>query len=252
MENKTKKVILITGASSGIGKALAKLLISDGETVIGIARRKEELLKLNNEISPPLFQYFVCDVSDTKSVDNLVSDLINKKIEPDVVICAASISENDYDPVYNNSKFREIMEINFFGTMNIVNTFYPHFIKRKSGHFISLSSISAFKPSNKSISYGASKAAIAMAFRGLQLDSRNKNNNVDFSTIYLGPVNTQMWEGKKSFVVAEPDYIAKKIQKIIKYPKTTIYLPFLSTTLFRISLLIPDFLYVRLSKYLFK
>jgi len=252
MENKSKKIILITGASGGIGRALVKLLIEDGNIVIGVSRRHEELVKLSLKVPSTLFQYFVCDVSDTKSVNNLKDELLNKHIMPDVVICAAAISENDYEPTYNSQMIRETMEINFFGTSNFVESFYPLFINRKYGHFISISSISAFKPSIKSLSYGSSKAAISMLFRGLQIDSKNKNYQVDFSNIYLGPVDTQMWEGKKSFLVTSPDKIARNIRRVINHPKTSYFAPFLSTTLFRISLLIPDYIYVRLGKYLFK
>jgi NAD(P)-dependent dehydrogenase (short-subunit alcohol dehydrogenase family) len=225
----TQKIVLVTGASHGIGKAVCLELSNFGYKVVGIAR---------SHITDASFEYHVCDVSD----ENAVLEL-SKKIQPDIIICAAAINEPDNSP-YNHDAVRKTMEINFFGTMNFVNAFV------NAEHFISISSISAFKPNLQSVSYSASKAAIAMAFRGLA--ATNQKSSAQFSTIYLGPVNTAMWEGKKSWIVAEPEFIAQKIHKLILNPKAFIYTPFVSTALSRISLLIPDTLYTKISKFLFK
>jgi NAD(P)-dependent dehydrogenase (short-subunit alcohol dehydrogenase family) len=226
METQKQKVVLVTGASQGIGRAICIELMKAGYRVVGVAR---------SSIDAP-FAYQVCDVSDEKSVTELA-----QKISPDVIICAAAICE--VDNPYNHGLVRKTMDINFFGTMNFVNTF------KNTKHFIAISSLSAFKPNQRSISYSASKAAIAMAFRGLDM---NRHSDTRFSTVYLGPVNTAMWEGKKSWILAEPEDIAKKIVQLVERPRAVVYLPFISTTLSRLSLLIPDWLYARISKFLFK
>lgn len=226
MESQKTKVVLVTGASQGIGKMLCLELHKAGYKVVGVAR---------STIDAP-FEYMTCDVSSEKDVASL-----SQKISPDIIICAAAICETDNNP-YNPELVRKTMEINFFGTMNFVNTF------KNTKHFIAISSLSAFKPNQRSISYSASKAAVAMAFRGLDMNSTSTR----YSTIYLGPVNTPMWEGKKSWIVAEPEDIAKKIIRLMENPKPVTYMPFVSTTLSRLSLLIPDALYTRISKFLFK
>lgn len=229
--------ILITGVTGGIGKALAQELVKSEHTVIGVGRSADRLADLEKELSSSHFSSYTCDVSNEQSVAEL-----SRKIQPDVIVCAAAICEYDNDP-YDHDIVRETMEINFFGTMNFVKAFGT------AKHLIAISSIAAWKPNSRSVSYGASKAAIAMAFRGLAV---NTKSGVRFSTVYLGPVNTRMWEGKKSWMLAEPEKISEKLIQLIEYPKTVTYMPYVSTTLSRISLLMPDWLYARISTLLFK
>lgn len=243
-------IICVTGASSGIGRELSKQLVRDGHTVVGIARRKNLLDELGTELNSKNFHSYGADVSNTEELKGIFKDLSAKNILPDTVVCGASISEADTDPAYNSTIVRKMMEINFFGTANIVDTFLPEFLKRRHGHFISLSSIASARPNLRGITYPASKAAVGMFFRGLDLKYKPAGTN--FSTIYLGPVATTMWEGKQSFVVASPTEVALGIKRIILKPKTISYFPFLSTTLFRISRLIPDTIYAKLSSLLFK
>lgn len=245
----TQKTILVTGVSSGIGRALCLELLQKNYKVIGLARREDKLLEIKKDFGDN-FLPFVADVSNASRLREIREKLATINSLPEVVICNAAVFEQDTMPTFNLEKVRENIEINYFGVMNCVETFLPTFLEKKHGHFLVTSSISAFKPSGKGVGYGASKAAIGMSFRGL--DVRYKEEGVRFSTIYLGPVFTTMWEGKKSFVVAEPKTIAEKITKVLDKPKSVRYMPFLSTTLSRISLLIPDILYAKLSGIIFK
>ena len=249
MQKNKNKIICITGSSSGIGKALTLELLSQGCTVIGLARRKEKLIEIENETSDNLFVPYAIDVKNSQEIIELKNNLFEKNIIPDVIICAAGMHVYDTEP-YNSKLIRETMETNFFGSMNMVDAFLPVFLEREKGHFIVLSSIAASKPNLRGISYSASKAAISMAFRGLNL--KYSKLRINFSVVCLGPVETTMWEGKKSFLVTTPQHVSKKIIGLLNKPKTIIYVPFLSTTLSRISSLIPDDWYARLSSYLLK
>lgn len=241
MENNSDKKVLVTGASSGIGKTLVSELMSQGYKVIGLARRKN-LINANYS--------YECDVSNENDVKNVFFELKKQNIIPDTIICCAGIYEEDTTPLFDLSKVKKIIDINFFGTMNIVDTFLPNYLENKTGHFIVLSSIAAWKPSKRGISYSASKAAVAMAFRGLDLTYRD--SGVNFSTVYLGPVETEMWEGKKTIILTSTKAVAKKLIEITKNPKPVSYFPLISTTLSRMSSLIPDDWYAKLSSYLFK
>ncbi|HBD25114.1 MAG: hypothetical protein A2566_02235 [Candidatus Zambryskibacteria bacterium RIFOXYD1_FULL_40_13] len=241
--------ILITGASSGIGKSLVKKCIGNGNKVIGIARRRNELEKLKIELSSDRFEYYNADVADQNAIKKIRDDLEIENNIPDVIVCAAAMFEKDTHP-YDAELIKKTIEVNFFGTMNIVENFLDIFVKNGHGHFITLSSITSWRANIKGISYPASKAAIAIAFRGLNL--HYQKNNVHFSTIYLGPVETDMWEGRKSFMLTTPEKVAERIMVLINHPKSVSYIPFLSTTIARLLTLIPDELYAKLSSYLVK
>lgn len=242
--------ILITGASSGIGKSLSEYFVKEGSVVFGVARRKELLQEMKNKLPKDKFFFEVCNVENFSEVQKLKNKIEKVGFIPDVIILGAAISINDINPSFNRENFEKTFSVNLFGAMNFVEAFLPDFLKNNKGHFIALSSIAAFRPSYRGVSYPASKSALSLSFRSLDIIYRKKN--VYFSNIYLGPVETQMWEGKKSFLVASPEKVAKDIAKIIKTKKSSSFIPFFSTFLFRISRLVPDKIYSFISENIIK
>ncbi|MEK6906417.1 MAG: SDR family NAD(P)-dependent oxidoreductase [Nanoarchaeota archaeon] len=241
--------VCITGASLGIGKALTEYFIKKGDFVFGISRKEGNLKKLKVKLGNN-FTYQKCDVRNFDEVLHLKKKMDRLKFHPDVIICCAGIFKNDISPEFNINNYKETFNINLIGTINFIEVFLPDFLKKKNGQFIALSSINAFRPNLKSISYPASKAALSMTFRGFDLVYREKG--VYFSNIYLGPVDTSMWDGKKSFLVTDSKVIAKKIYKVTKTQKPVYFMPFFSTFLFRVSWLIPDKLYSYISEKIIK
>jgi len=242
--------ILITGASSGIGKSLAFYLVKSGHKVWGLARRGELLAKLKDELNSENFFYSVCDVSVHDNVLKIAEEMKEKKFTLDVIILNAAIFPNDISPQYNHQLFEKTFAINFHGAMAFVGVFLGAFFRRGCGHFIAICSTTAFRPSDRGVGYPASKTALAMTFRGMNLAYHDKN--VIFSTVYLGPVSTAMWEGKNSFLVSSADKVAAFIAKVMRTRKPTYYFPFFSTSLFRLSLFLPDRLYLKMTKTLLK
>ena len=237
--------IFISGMSTGIGKALVKKFIREGNEVWGIARREKLLTEFARELDSKDFFWSGCDVTDKTGLYNLKKEMEEKNFFPDVVISCAAIFDSDIEPVYSRAIFDKTMEINFSGAINLVDLFLPEMVKRKNGHFIALSSISAFRPSIRRIAYSASKAALGISFRGFNL-AYNKQGVV-FSTLYLGPVATDMWQEKKSFLVTTADNIAGLISKVIKTRKAVYYLPFIPTAIFRLTSIFSDELYSKLT-----
>src|SRR3989338_3379426 len=173
--------ILITGASSCIGRELVKQLVGGGHGVWGIARRGEELQKLAAELTSGNFFYSICDVSRAEEIKKTVMEMRNKNFLPDAVVLNAAVFKEDARPDFSEAVFEEVFKTNVFGATAFVEEFIPDFLKRRSGQFIAISSTSAFRPESSRVSYSSSKSALSMAFRGLAL--RYKSENIFFKII---------------------------------------------------------------------
>ena len=239
--------VCITGASSGIGRSLTSLLVSRGHTVWAIARREAELKQLKEELQSNRFFYSACDVSNTGQILKVKAEMQKNNFIPDAVVVGAAVFLDDIHPQFNITAAKQVLDINLGGALNTVDAFLNDFIKQKHGHFIALSSIAAFRPNQRGIAYPASKSALGILWRGLQLAHLEKN--VVFSTIYLGPVATPMWEGKKdSFLVISEKDAANRIAKLLEKPKPIAYIPYLSTAVYRLLGFLPDQWFVSLGK----
>ncbi|MEW6610910.1 MAG: SDR family oxidoreductase [Patescibacteria group bacterium] len=242
--------ILVTGASSGIGRALVVQLVTAGHEVIGIARREQELNALQRELHSPKFITRACDVANQEKVEQFIHDLAARQWLPDTAVLGAGIFPDDIHPAFNLEQFRTIVEINLYGVLNFINALLPYYVQLHKGHFIALGSMAMYRGSMRGAGYPASKAALLTAMKSLAL--RYRSEHIQFSTIIFGPIATAMWEGKKSFLTPTPTHAARYIVTRIKAPKELSYFPLLSTTLYRMSLMIPDGLFVSLSEKLLK
>lgn len=240
--------VLISGASSGIGNALSRRLCGRKHAVWGVARNAAKLDELREAF--PNFRHSAADVADAAERARAVAEMKKSGFMPDAVVFAAAIFSNDRDPEYSETELEKIFRVNVFGALGFVNLLLPDFLRRGSGQFVALSSIAAFRPNVRGIGYPASKAALAMAFRGLDLVYRKRG--IAFSTIHLGPVATPMWEGGSSGIVASAEGAASHVEAVLRSRSNISYYPFLTTFLFRTSLLLPDSWYTALSERFFK
>ena len=132
MEN--RRVVWITGASSGIGRALAIKFAAEGWTVAASARREgllKELNKENSNIYP--YPLDVTDIEECKSVfKKILEDLKNIKI----CVFGTGINNPESEKKFNLENIRKIMEVNFFGVMNSVNSIYEYYSEKKMVKFL--------------------------------------------------------------------------------------------------------------------
>ena len=167
--NLKNKNILITGASSGIGEALAKTLVEINANPILLARRENELIRVKNEILKTYSKnvdYIVADLYK-ENLSVLVLDYFNKKnIDLDVVIHNAGITVHG---LFENSKLevlKKCMDINFYSIVNLTQILLPLLIKNKNKKLIALvSSPSGLHGIPRRFAYSSSKAA-APSFYG--------------------------------------------------------------------------------------
>ena len=136
MNNKT---IWITGASSGIGKSLALKFAKEGWKV-AISARRENLL---NEISKSndSINAFPLDVTDKEKCKSVFSEVKEKLGEIDISVFCTGIHDPKSEKTLNLEKVREIMEVNFFGTINSINAVYEYYKSKKSGQISIVSSV---------------------------------------------------------------------------------------------------------------
>lgn len=249
--------VFITGVSGGVGEALARQLVKAGHAVWGVARREELLKKMQSELGTDKFLFTRCDVSNENDVERVVKTMKAANFLPEIVVLNAAVFFHNAGFSYQHNLFKQGMAINVFGALIWVDKFMPDFLKRGSGSFIAVSSVSAYLPHSNDIFHSASKAALSMAFRSLQLNYHE--TNINFSVINFGPIATSLspqWADSagrpKYFFVLTPEKAADCISEVIedKNKKTIYWKPFPISWLWRLVSFFPDNLFSLLSKYL--
>jgi|GEM_PF-645804 len=222
----------ITGVSFGIGRELVKKLVANGDRVFGIARTREALERLQQEVGDQQFCYADFDVGDLmRDPKELLNQMEKKGFFPDAVILNAAINMSDLSPHFDFHAFKEVIETNVYGVVRWVDLFLPAFLQRKRGHFIAISSFSAYYGSPKGAGYPASKAAISRAFDSFRL--RYEKDNVYFTSIHFGPVDTRLWQRKKVSGVLSIDQAVECILKALRGKKPSYHSPVLVGSLLK-------------------
>ena len=190
----TNKVVLITGGSSGIGKATAIKVADAGAKVIIVARGEEELFRTRDEIlaSGGKCWAYTCDLTDLSSCDALVKTVLAEHKAVDVLVNNAGRSirrsvELSYDRFHD---YERTMQLNYFGCLRLIMGFLPMMTQRRRGHIINISSIGVLASSARFSAYVASKAALDAFSRCAQAEFSGKN--ITFTTVNMPLVKTPM------------------------------------------------------------
>ena len=162
------KKVWITGASSGIGKALAIKFANEGWQVAASARRENLLLELNKNY--PNIQAFPLDVVQTESINNTFNLILKKMGQIDLCIFSTGTYEPKLEKEINEKQIRTVMEVNFFGVVNCIKAVERYFKEKKNGHISIVSSVAGYRGLPNSTGYGASKAALNNLTESLYFD----------------------------------------------------------------------------------
>jgi NAD(P)-dependent dehydrogenase (short-subunit alcohol dehydrogenase family) len=188
------KVALVTGASSGIGRATAMKLAEAGAKVVLVARGEEKLVETKAEIDAAGGTAFICtaDVSDMASCDALVARVTREHGGVDFLINNAgrSIRRSIVNSLDRFHDFERTMQLNYFGAIRLIMGFLPGMLDRKRGHVINISSIGVLSNAPRFSAYVASKSALD-AFAACA-GSEFLDRNVSFTTINMPLVRTPM------------------------------------------------------------
>jgi NAD(P)-dependent dehydrogenase (short-subunit alcohol dehydrogenase family) len=188
------KVVLITGGSSGIGKASAIKIAEAGAKVIIVARGEKELHETRDEIlaAGGKCWAYTCDLTDMASCDGLVKTVLAEHKAVDVLVNNAGRSirrsvEASYDRFHD---YERTMQLNYFGCLRLIMGFLPAMTQRRRGHVVNISSIGVLASSPRFSAYVASKAALDAFSRCAQAEFSGKN--IAFTTINMPLVKTPM------------------------------------------------------------
>jgi len=207
--NENEKKIWITGASSGIGKALAIKFANQGWQVAASARRENLLKDLNNQ-NPNIYP-FPLDVTNENESKNTFQNIIKKFQTIDMSVFCTGIHDPDAEKKLSSEKIREIMETNFFGTLNCIIAVNSFFREKKNGHIVIVSSVAGYRGLPAASGYCASKAALISLSESLYFDFKRKN--VKVSLISPGFIKTPLTD-KNKFpmpMIKSAEYAAEKI-----------------------------------------
>jgi len=242
MDNKT---IWITGASSGIGKALAIKFSKEGWNVAISARREnllEEIAKSNNNIYP-----FPLDVTNSEKCKSIFESVIKKTGEINISVFCAGIHDPKSEKKLNIEKIREIMEVNFFGTVNSINAIYDYYKEKKSGQISIVSSVAGYRGLPAAGAYCASKSALSSFAESLYFDL--KRFNVRVSLVNPGFIKTPMTD-QNDFpmpMMKSAEFAAEQMFKGLTQKKAfEIHFPMAFTSMMKVLKVIPNGLYFKI------
>jgi short-subunit dehydrogenase len=243
------KIVFLTGASSGIGEALAIALAKRG-AILGLLARREDLL---NEIAVKCesvggkARVFACDVVNENGVHAAAESLRNEFGKIDVMIANAGIGNPNHAKNLEASEVKKVTEINFFGAVNAVTAVLPQMIGQNSGQIVAVSSLAGFRGLPRSASYSASKAAMTNFFESLRLDLLN--TNVDVTIIQPGFIRTPLTDdraNKMPFLMELDDAIPYFVNAIEKRKKFSAF-PWQLATVVRLARIFPASIYDKIA-----
>ena len=227
-ENRT---ILITGTSTGIGKAIGEKLLKVKCNLILTARRNQIIEEWVNQIDNPKAEILILknDVSDKASVAESYQKAIEKFERIDIAILNSGIGKSITPETFNSQAAEDIMNTNFLGVVYWIEQLLPNMIKRKSGIIAPVSSLADNRGYSGSGFYCASKSALSIFAEGLSIDL--KKYGIKVLTIKPGFVKTPMTDQnnfKMPFMISaekSAEYIISGITKekaIIQFPFPTV------------------------------
>lgn len=238
----TKKTIII-GATSGIGKDLAEVLLLDGHTV-GLAGRRIDLLnELKRKYEDRIFLKLI-DVSKIEDAMTKLNNLITEMAGADIIVISSGVGFINNDLKWSPEK--ETIDVNVSGFAAMANVAMKHFISKGLGVLIGISSISGIRGSSVAPAYSASKAFVSNYLEGLRKKVAQLHASITVMEIQPGYVDTAMAKGEGKFWVATPREAAEQIYAAIKRKKKHAYVTKRWRLIAWLLKIMPDFLHNRI------
>jgi short-subunit dehydrogenase len=215
----SKKAIVV-GATSGIGRGIAELLVSRGYTV-GITGRREHLLNEIKASSPASFIVSTFDINDTENVLEKLEDLALKLGGVDLFVLSSGVGKRNKD-LDLEPELSTIMT-NVTGFTTAVNWAYKYFEKAGGGKLASISSIAGTRGFGLSPSYSASKSYQIKYLEALRQKAKTTGGKISVTDVRPGFVDTAMGNGEGAFWIAPVEKASKQIVKAIDNKRGVVF-----------------------------
>ncbi|AYW44970.1 SDR family oxidoreductase [Tetragenococcus koreensis] len=253
--NLKDKVVLVTGASSGLGEQICYEAAKKGAIVIVCARRIQMIGQVKekcSELSQNDAYAFQLDVSDPNSIERMY-EKVKEEVGPvDCLVNDAGFGYFDDFVAFEQEKIREMFEVNVLGLMLLTQRVAIDMLEAKSGHIINVASMSGKMATPKSSIYSATKFAVLGFSNALRLEL--KPFGIAVTTVNPGPIQTEFFDKADpsgsyldhiGAIVLKPNKLANKIVKQMNHPKREINQPIIMEIAARTYQLFPkvgDFL----------
>ncbi|MDI9849349.1 oxidoreductase [Rhodoblastus sp. 17X3] len=214
MNMQSGKVAIVTGASSGIGKATAEALGRAGFTVYGTSRRTVEN-------RPKNVTMLVADVTDDASVKQLVSEVLMRAGRIDLLVNNAGLGLFGGAEESSMAQAKSLFEVNFFGLVRMTNAVLPYMRKNGGGHIINISSVLGFIPAPFSAYYGATKHAVEGYSESLDHETRAFGVRVTLIEPAFTKTSFDQAALKPDAVLNEYDEARAGVDKLVQQAMTT-------------------------------
>ena len=241
MSDLDNKTFWITGASSGIGAATARVLAAPGRRIALTARRRDALEALAEELrkTGATVEVHPADVTDRQAVLSAGEHIAASLGAVDVLFSCAG----DYEPFdatkFDSARIEHTMRVNYSGTMHCVQAVLPAMIARRAGYLVIVSSIVGYRGLPNSSPYSATKAALINFFEGLRFDL--KRHRIDVSLVNPGFVKTDLTDKNEfpmPFRITAPE-AAQKIVAGMEKRRREIHFPWQFTWTMKLLRVIP-------------
>jgi short-subunit dehydrogenase len=239
------KVIIVSGASSGIGRATALILSQLNSKVVLASRNEDKLISLKDEIQSKGGQALVIktDICSPEDTRRMVNETISKWEKIDILISCAGKYFQDITHEIDIESYKQSLDLNFFGTLKIIISVLPEMKRQRNGHIVVVNSLDAKKGIIGDGPYVSEKAALD-GF-GDVLRQEMKNYNIKITSIFPGRVDTPMIENIKVPWISRkipPEKVAKAIVRGIKKNKAIVVIPSASFVIGALNNTMPRFL----------
>jgi uncharacterized protein len=230
------KLALITGASSGIGASIAKLLSSKGISVILVARNQEKLSSLCSSIisSGGNASYLTCDLSKSENRILLYKQIVSKFGIPDILINNAGVGWYGFFSEMSWKDAENLIELNIIAPTHLISLFLQDMLKKERSHIINIGSIIGKLPEQGVALYSASKGYLDSFTKSLYRELKRKNLSI--SIIRAGPVKTEFFDSAARIsngrripaesLAISPERVAVKTWSLLNRPRRYSYVPF--------------------------